>query len=338
MNMPVIVISSLVFIGLLIFVIFQSLRTTPHGKLNLLEAIILKFFYKPDNRFELSAPEQRAQALALRKRFPEPVFPLERVFEHTVPGPAGEIPARVYSPGGDAVLPVLVYFHGGGWVIGDLDSQDRACRKMALQANIIIVSVDYRLAPEHKFPAAFDDCYAVTEWVAQHGADLGMDTLRIAVGGDSAGGNLAAAVCLKARDADGPKINFQLLIYPGVDATRLNRRSHQNFSRGFLLSVQDIDYFRQAYANSPEDYLNPYMSPLLADNHSGLPPAFVFTAEFDPLKSEGRAYADKLGESGVEVSYKDYPGTIHAFFGLSKLKQNTLAMQDSINMLKKYLH
>ncbi len=337
MNILTISMSLILALALVLFLMVRSWRTTPHGTLNFSEAMLLKFIFKPVNRFNIPATEQRKQTKAFYKKYPEPEVQVSKITNSTIPSPSGDIPVRIYYPNTDQKLPALVWFHGGGWVFGDLDTTDDNCKNLANGAGIIVVSVDYRLAPEHKYPAAIDDAYLATKWVAEHGAEIGIDTDHIAVGGDSAGGNLAAAVSLRAKAEEGPKIDFQLLVYPVTDVSNFNRPSQKKYEKGYLLSVQDMDYFRTAYANTAADYLLPYFSPLLATDHSNLPPAFVLTAGFDPLRSEGKAYADKLAAAGTAVTYKNYDGTIHAFFGKSKFKQGPLAMADAVATLQKHL-
>lgn len=321
-------------IGIFLFLMLQSIRNTPHGKLNLLEALLIRFVLKPRNKFETPPEKQRKELRALTKKFKDKPIDLAKVVEESIPGPEGDIPVRVYYPEEVDNLPALVYFHGGGWVIGDLETHDPVARQLCKKSNCIVLSVDYRLAPENKFPAAIDDCYAATKWLSTNGGTWGIDTSRIAVGGDSAGGNLAAAVSLRARNEQGPNIIFQLLIYPAVDATRIDRESHKNFEKGYLLSMEDIRYYKGAYSRSEADHQEIYMSPLLAESHANLPPAFVLTAAFDPLKSEGKAYADALEAAGVQVEYKDYSGTIHGFFGVSRFKQGRASMQDACAALR----
>ncbi len=237
------------------------------------------------------------------------------VADRVVPGPGGDIPVRVYRPAGDGPQPVLVYFHGGGWVIGDIESHDGTCRALANRSGATVVSVDYRLAPEAVFPAAVDDCIAVTKWVAANGAALDADSSRLAVGGDSAGGNLAAVVAIAARDEGGPPIAFQLLIYPATDA-RMGWPSISENGEGYFLTEVDMKYFYGHYAPDVTDW---HASPLLADDLANLPPAFVLTAEFDPLHDEGEAYADALRKAGSPVTVKRYDGLIHGFFGMGSL-------------------
>ena len=219
---------------------------------------------------------------------------------------------RTYRPVKAERLPALVYFHGGGWTIGDLDTHDVLCRQLAVGARCMVLSVDYRLAPEHPFPAAVDDCFAALRWTAQNAAKLGIDARRIAVGGDSAGGNLAAVVALLARDAGGPAIRYQLLIYPATDQ-RGGTASHERNGRGYLLTREAMDFFRAAYLPRPEEWTDWRASPLLAPSLAALPPALVMTAGFDPLVDEGRAYADKLRAAGAKVEYREYADMVHGF-------------------------
>ena len=226
------------------------------------------------------------------------------------------IPVRIYTPAGIGPFPCVVYFHGGGWVVCDLETHDVVCRSISRRAGAVVVSVDYRLAPEHTFPAAVEDCYAATEWVAANATRLSVDPLRIAVGGDSAGGNLSAVICLKARDESGPRLALQVLVYPVTNLASFETPSYEEFADGYFLTRAQMEWFRGHYLARPEDGQNPYASPLLARDLSGLPPAMVITAECDPLRDEGEAYARRLSEAGVEVSCTRYGGMIHPFFSL----------------------
>jgi acetyl esterase len=231
------------------------------------------------------------------------------------PGPLGPVVLRAYRPAAaerEAILPVLVYFHGGGWVIGDLDTHDVLCRQLANGARCAVVSVDYRLAPEHPFPAAVEDAFAAVRYVAGEAGALRLDPGRLAVGGDSAGGTLAAVVALAARDAGGPGLSFQMLVYPATDM-RAGFASHERNGEGYLLTRDTIAYFRGHYLPREHDWLDWRASPLLAESLEGLPPAFVLTAGFDPLVDEGGAYADRLAREGVAVAYREYPDMVHGF-------------------------
>ena len=237
--------------------------------------------------------------------------------DRSVPGPAGDIPVRIYRPAAGKPLPVVVYFHGGGFVIGDIASHDTTCQRLAAGVPALVVSVDYRLAPEHRFPAAVDDCDAATGWVSAHASEFGGDSARLAVAGDSAGGNLAAVVARRARDADGPPIAFQLLVYPCTDMT-CSLPSHTENGTGYLLDSDTMSWFLDNYL-ADSDRRNPDASPLFAGDLSGLPPALVVTAEFDPLRDEGEAYAERLRLAGVRVTTSRYDGMIHGFYGLDSV-------------------
>jgi len=252
---------------------------------------------------------QNAEAMAA---LAGPEQAVARVEDRTISGPGGPIPVRVYWPATDRTLPVLVYLHGGGWVFGNIGSVDRTCRVLANSAECVVVNVDYRLAPEHKFPAAAEDAYAVISYVAARPQEFSADPERIAIAGDSAGGNLAAVACLMARDRGGPKIAFQLMVYPVTDYD-CNRASMTE-NDGYLLTRTNIQYFWNHYVSSPGEARQPYASPINAKNLRGLPPGMVITAECDPLRDQGEAYARRLQEAGVPVTVKQYAGAIHVFF------------------------
>jgi acetyl esterase len=238
------------------------------------------------------------------------------VMDTAIQGPNGEIPLRIYAPEGEGPFPVLVFFHGGGWVRGSLDGYDGLCRRLTNRSNALVVSVDYRCAPEHPFPAGFEDCYAATEWAAEYAADLGGDPDQIAVGGDSAGGNLTGAVTLAARDRDGPDLAHQLLIYPAVNSPLVRWfDSYDENESGYLLDFASVEWYLEQYVDDA-DHGNQYAFPLRARDLSGLPPATVITAGFDPIRDEGIAYADRLAEDGVDVDHLHYESQIHAFVSL----------------------
>jgi len=239
--------------------------------------------------------------------------PVKRVEDRVFSGPEGDVPVRIYWPDAEGPRPLLVWYHGGGWVIGNLDGADYGCRIMTNAASAVIVSVDYRLAPEAKFPSAPEECYAALQWAVANAAELGADPTRVAVGGDSAGGNLAAVVSLMARDRSGPKIGLQLLIYPVTDYD-FETQSYTDNGEGYLLTKDSMVWFWGHYVHTPEDARHPHASPLQAEDLSGLPAALVVTAEFDPLRDEGEAYAKRLSESGVKVTAKRFDGQIHGFF------------------------
>lgn len=272
------------------------------------------------------APAEARATYRARREFTQPASPaVAEVRDLHIAGAAGDIPLRAYRPIGaypSSVLPVLVYYHGGGWVIGDLDTHDTLCRELANGSGCAVVSVDYRLAPEHRFPAAFDDALAAARWVAEHASELKVDPARLAVGGDSAGGNLAAAVTLAARDdtdGRGPlRIAYQLLIYPGMDMRR-GHASHQTNGEGYVLTKDTISYFMSHYVPDASQHTDWRASPQLAPSHSNLPPGLVITAGYDPLVDEGLDYARALSAAGNQVSYVCFSRQIHSFITMGKV-------------------
>ncbi|MCU4717826.1 alpha/beta hydrolase [Halapricum hydrolyticum] len=236
--------------------------------------------------------------------------PVAQVVDRTIPGPGGEIPIRVYRPGGETPFPTVVFFHGGGFVSGGLESHDALCRYLTRESGCVVVSVDYRLAPEHPFPAAAEDAIAATEWAAEHTRALG-GTGKLAVAGDSAGGNLAAVAALAARDRGEPEKAYQALIYPGVGVDR-DQESVREYD-GLVLSEDDLEWFNECYYGSELHRHNPYADPIAACDLSGVAPATVLTAGFDPLRDGGVAYAERLQEDGVDVRHVEYEDMIHGF-------------------------
>ncbi len=261
---------------------------------------------------EVSPEEARAMSEG-QPRIPGPE--VASVSDLAAPGPHGDVPVRVYVPVTDdaAPLPVCVWFHGGGWVVGSIATNDPTCRALADASGAIVVSVDYRLAPEHKFPIPLDDCYAATEWAVANAASFGGDPSRLAVAGSSAGGNLAAAVALRARDEGGPRLAHQSLICPVVDSD-FTRPSYIANGEGYGLNYDTMVYFWQCYVRGEADASNPYVAPMAAGDLSGVASAFVLTCEFDPLRDEGEAYAERLREAGVPVKLSRYDGQVHALF------------------------
>ena len=267
-------------------------------------------------------PPGQARALYReRKNLTQPAPPdVAEVRELQSSGPHGPIPLRMYRPAGtklDAVLPVLVYYHGGGFVIGDLETHDTLCRELCNGSGCAVVAVDYRLAPEFRFPCAVDDCLAATYWVANNAQSLQIDPARLAVGGDSAGGNLAAVVAILARDAADLAIAFQLLIYPITDA-RCGAQSHTTNGQGYMLTNDTMDYFLGHYLTDESEKLDLKASPLLSADLSKLPPAFVLTAGYDPLHDEGLQYAQRLSESGNVATYVCFARQIHGFIPMGR--------------------
>jgi acetyl esterase len=237
------------------------------------------------------------------------------VRDHRVPVASGEIVVRTFTPRVASPRPALVYFHGGGWVTGDLDTHEGICRTLANAAGCVVASVDYRRPPEHPYPAAAEDAYAATQWVVQHARDLGVDPARLAVAGDSAGGNLAAVVALMARDRGGPRLALQVLVYPVTDCD-FERPSYREYAEGYLLTREGMRWYWKQYAADPAARVQPYAAPFRAASLAGLPAALVITAEYDPLRDEGEAYASRLTAAGVPVTLTRYPGMVHTFFRL----------------------
>lgn len=263
--------------------------------------------------------------------------PVHSVADRKIPGDGGLLGVRVYRPSAAAALPAIVYFHGGGFVLGGLDMNDRPCRALANQSGCVVISVDYRLAPEHPFPAAADDAYAATSFVAENAASFGVDRARLAVGGDSAGGNLAAVVALRARDSGGPALAFQLLVYPLVDFTD-ESPSMRDYADGHFLTEAGLHWFANHYLPPSVDRRQPWVSPLHT-NLKGLPPALVMTAECDPLRDQGETFAKRLQDAGVLAELKRYDGMFHPFFSLpGAIDGGKTAIADAAAALRKALH
>jgi acetyl esterase len=279
--------------------------------------------------YTLSLEEARAADLASIRAVGGDPEPVHEVTDRLLPGPGGDLPIRIYRPSAERPLPALLYFFGGGWTLGSVDTSDGICRSLANAADCVVFTVGYRLAPEHRFPAAIEDCHAALRWVAQHAEELGVDPTRLAVGGDSAGGNLAAAVTLLARaDSDSarsnpdgdtdsiPSLAGQLLVYPNTDQLADSGSMRENVDP-WLFNRDSVAWYRQFYLTTPQDAVNPLASPLLAKDLSGLPPALVITAEYDPLRDQGEQYARRLAADGVHVELSRYPGMVHGFFAMA---------------------
>jgi len=261
---------------------------------------------------ELSVPEARVAALGFEELQGEPEA-VASVAHHFISGPTADLPIRVYTPEGDGPFGGIVYFHGSGWVVLNIEICDTTMRALANSTGCVVVAVNYQKAPEHPFPIPFEDCWAGTLWTFEHAEELNVDASRIALLGDSAGGNLAAALCLRARNEGGPRIAFQGLIYPAVDHGWDTESAHEN-AEGYLLQRETMRWFWNHYIPDKSIAGDWRVSPLRASDHSGLPPAFIATAEFDPLRDDGRAYAAKLRDAGVPVTYSEYEGMIHGFY------------------------
>ena len=286
--------------------------------------------------WQLSPHDARAEYRRRTERLKIDVD-IHRFEDRDIDGPGGSIPIRIYTPreltSGEK-LPVLVWFHGGGYVIGDLDTHDSACRALANETDCIVVAVDYRLAPENKFPAAVDDCFAAFRWVIKNAAAINADGARVAVGGDSAGGNLAAVVSILARNAGLPNIVFQLLIYP-VTAPEPETKSHHAFAEGYLLTRKTITWFFTHYIRNSKDTKDFRYAPLEADDLSSLPPALVIVAGYDPLRDEGVEYAEALIHAGNRVRLSNYEGMVHGFYLMGGMVDaSRRAISESAAMLR----
>jgi acetyl esterase len=260
-------------------------------------------------------PEQarkRERALA-QLATPGETEPVARAENRCIPNPTGDIPIRIYTPQGRGPFPMLVYFHSGGGVIGDLDSDDAHCRRLANLGKCLVVSVGYHLAPEYKFPIGLEECYAAIRWIAAHASDFDGISSQIAIGGMSAGGTIAAVLTHMARDRMGPRLIFQLLLAPLTDFRLPDTPSLAEYAEGYLLTKEDIVWFTNHYLNSEEDKSNPLASPYLASSFAGLPPALIITAEYDPLRDDGERYGERLKEAGVPVTISRRNGAIHGF-------------------------
>lgn len=266
-------------------------------------------------------PVIESHALYTEVQSVPPSIEVYSVEDFVVPGPAGDIPVRLYRPN-DKPAPLHVHFHGGGWVIGNLVTHDADCREIVAASGCMVLAVDYRLAPEHPFPAAPEDCYAVSCWAAANSTQLGGSPGLISIGGDSAGGNLAAVVALMARDRNGPEFAMQLLLYPITEPSMASASFREN-AEGYLLTKTMMAWFWNHYCPDIEQRKHPLISPLMASDLSGLPPALMITAEFDPLRDEGEAYAARLKEAGVEVEMRRFNGFIHGFFSLAGIIEAT---------------
>ncbi len=261
-----------------------------------------------------TAAEVRARMAPLEEMRKKTGTPVSSEIDHVIPCDGHNVLARVYRSELDGILPVIVYFHGGGFALGGIDSHAHICRELCIRSSAVVVSVDYRLAPEHLFPSAVEDAFSAVCWIAKNASTFGGDSSRLAVAGDSAGANLAAVSALRCRDESGPAIQFQLLIYPGTDL-RGKYPSHDENAEGYFLTRDSLDWFCAQYLRDDSDRDHPWASPALASDLSNLPPALIITAEFDPLRDEGAEYAARLGKAGVTAQVSCYSGAIHGFFG-----------------------
>ncbi len=294
-------------------VVVHRWASTPYGRLDYRTAVLLKLSELSPHPKDLSEVKVAELREWFEKRRHGRMVSLPKVEDRRIPGPAGEILVRIYYPPNPGPLPVIVYYHGGGWVVGSIGTHDVLTRYLAKTSGAIVVSADYRLAQEHPFPAAVEDTYAALQWVSREASTFGGDPDEVFVAGDSAGGNLAAVVCLKAKDLHGPGIRGQVLLYPATNLSSLDTPSIHHFGKGYFLTKEAMEWLISRYVPEPQERTNPYVSPLLARDLGGLPPALVITAQFDPLRDEGEAYGERLREAGVPAEVVRFPGMIHGF-------------------------
>jgi acetyl esterase len=278
---------------------------------------------------ELAVDAARQFALEMLVQADIPKTEVGSVEDRLIPGPGGDLPIRIYTPSESADGSTIVFFHGGGWVVGDLETHDAVCRDLCAGGPHTVVAVDYRLAPEHKFPAAPDDCLAATRWAAANAGAIGGDPDRLFVAGDSGGGNLAAVTALRARDEGGPPLRGQVLVYPSTVHYSEPTGSHVENAEGYFLTTKDMVWFMDHYLRDAGDATDPLFAPMHAADHTRLPPALVITAEYDPLRDEGIAYAEKLEAAGVPVRLNKYPGMIHGFYGAPMYHQGAAAVAET---------
>jgi acetyl esterase len=301
------------------------------------QAILEQLAAMQQQPFHTLAPQQAREVYKNSRNYVGTPEPVASVQDELIPVDNTYIKGRIYTPKGNGPFPILVYFHGGGWVLGDLDTIDAPCRSLTNQSGCIVISVDYRLAPEHKFPVAAEDAYCALTWAVEHAAAFNGDPNKLAVGGDSAGGNLAAAICLMAHQRKGPSIGFQLLIYPVTDLSSFDTHSYHENAEGYFLTRDAMIWFKDQYLAAEDDVKNPYASPYLAEDLSGLPAGLVITAEYDPLRDEGEAYAKRLQAAGVPVHHTQYEGMIHGFFSMATmLTQGKAAIAEAGGRLKSF--
>jgi acetyl esterase len=306
----------------------ENFMPTLHPQIVKALEVMAKLDLKPIEAMTPAEARRQMEETA-RSRRAEPL-PVARVEERAIPGPAGPIPVRLYWPNASGVLPAIAYYHGGGHVIGSLDTHDLIARNLCHGAEALVVSVDYRMGPEDKFPAAVEDSFAALEWLSANAGSLGADPTRLGVHGDSAGGNLAAVVALMARDKGGPALRLQSLVYPVADYT-LSAPSYETFAEGYgLLTRAAMVWFQRHYLRRPEDAADWRASPIKAESLKGVAPAIVVTAECDVLHDDGAGYAAALRQAGVAVEYREYQGMIHAFFGMVPAVDDALVAQRAV--------
>lgn len=327
------VIFALMIIG---FVSIKNMTETKNGTINMYTAVNLQLdkILNPKSTNEQSIAEIRARLNKESTKSSKPPIPFSNIKNITIDINYEKIPVRIYTPEDNGMFPIIIYSHGGSWIAGNLDTHDNVCRKLSRNTKAIVISVDYRLAPENPFPAALDDVYNVLQWANKNAKNINGDEKHIAIAGDSAGGNLSAATCLMARDKNGPKVTCQVLIYPSTNIYELNTQSWSDFSNDFNISKDEMEKYISLYVPQKEDRKNPYVSPLLSEKFNQLPDALVITAEIDPLRDEGEAYYNKLNEAGIKSEIARFNGVTHGFITMDKI---TNKADEALNQISLYL-
>ena len=296
---------------------------------------ILKNMQQAGPMSSMSIEEARMGAELMTRMDPTPRTQVGPISDRAIPGPGGDLPVRIYRPEGNGPFPVVVYFHGGGFIVGSLDTHDPVCRDICAGACALVVSVEYRRAPENRFPSQVEDALAATRWVGEHAAELDGDANRIVIAGDSAGANLSTVISMRVRDEGGPRLCGQVLIYPVTDMAAIETESRREMGdKGYFMTLEDMEWMTRQYVKEESDMANPWCSPRRAKDLSGLPPAFILTAEYDPLRDEGEQYGQMLEKAGVPVKVKRYEGVIHVFIQLPGVRQASIAKEDICNWLK----
>ena len=304
----------IVIVGMLC--VYHFVTYTPYGRIDFSSALVLRLvnFFGDDRSISDYQPEEfRKMMDDIVLRSQGKLVQVENVEDVNVPWPRGEIPIRIYRPSLEENLPVILFFHGGGFVSGSLETHENFSRKLSNETSAVVVSVGYSLAPEAKFPTPIEEGFAVLKWIEHNAALLKINPEKIVLAGDSAGGTMATAISMKARDANGPAIALQVLFYPATNVSSFDTPSHKKFGKGYFLTQESMEWTRNLYLRSEDDQKHPYVSPLLADNLTDLPPTLLFTAQFDPLGSEGEEYAKKLTEAGNDCQYIQVKGVLHGF-------------------------
>lgn len=337
MNKKSTIIGFIIFVLMIIgFFTIKNLTETKNGKINMYTALNLQLdkILNPKSTNEQSIEEIRERLNKESIKSSKPPIPFSNIKNITLEVNSEKIPVRIYTPEGGDMFPIIIYSHGGSWIAGNLDTHDNVCRNLSQNTTAIVISVDYRLSPENPFPAGLNDVYNVLQWTYKNAKNINGNKSHIAVVGDSAGGNLSAAVCLMAKDKNGPYITCQVLIYPSTNIYELNTQSWSDFSNDFNISKEEMEKYISLYVPQKEDRKNPYVSPLLAKEFNQLPDALVITAEIDPLKDDGEAYGTKLKEKGIQSEVIRFNGVTHGFITMDKI---TNKADEALNQISSFL-